>query len=209
VPPPATRDGGGAASLDDDPDPLGTLGPGPTADGEAGTFTAFPWLDAPVRVEPGQAFDLTSILNLAPPGPAQTVTEVLEAIITAVKVIGHAALNGLPGLTAMAPGGDFLRKLNDTTAANADFYGIAADFEPKGSLRELVKRAADVVLDRVFKDQPNDLVVPTAGVFQAGDGFRVVDQRVLRIEPRWGIEHCHYFGHPRTSERLLEWLLAP
>jgi hypothetical protein len=130
--PPGTA--AGPASLDDDPDPLGTLGPGPTADGEAGTFTAFPWLDAPVRVEPGQAFDL---------------------------VIGLSA------------------------------------------------RAADVVLDRVFKDQPNDLVVPTAGVFQAGDGFRVVDQRVLRIEPRWGIEHCHYFGHPRTSERLLEWLLAP
>jgi hypothetical protein len=151
----------------------------------------------------------TTILNLAPPGPTQTVTEVLEAIITAVKVIGHAALNGLPGLAAMAPKGDFLSKLNDSATADPHFYGIGANFEPKGSLRELVKRAADAVLDRVFAEQPNDLIVPTASVFQAGDGLRLLERQTLRIEPRWAIEHTHYFGYPQTSEKLLEWLLAP
>ena len=40
---------------------------------------------------------ITTWLNVIPPGPASVVTEVLEAVLTAVKVLGRAALKGLPG----------------------------------------------------------------------------------------------------------------
>ena len=42
----------------------------------------------------------TTLLNVFPSG---VVTETLEAIITAVKVIGHGALKGLQGLASMQP----------------------------------------------------------------------------------------------------------
>jgi pimeloyl-ACP methyl ester carboxylesterase len=151
---------------------------------------------------------LTSVLNLVPPGPLDAVSEVLEAIITAVKVLGHAALKGLPGLAAMAPGGAFLGQLNGRPPSHADYYGVGANYDPKDGLRELVRQATNLLLDRVFGEQPNDLIVPTVGMFQAG-GFRVSDDRTLRIEPNLAISHSHYFGHPETSKKLLDWLRAP
>ena len=50
--------------------------------------------------------------NLTAGAASQTFADILEAIVTAVKMIGNAALEGLPGLTAMDPDGDFLNKMN-------------------------------------------------------------------------------------------------
>ncbi|MBI4219354.1 MAG: hypothetical protein HY682_04350 [Chloroflexi bacterium] len=154
----------------------------------------------------------TSILNLAPPGPLSTVTEVLEGVITAVKVIGHAAVNGLDGISAMNPRGAFLRTLNARApASETEYYGIAANFEPGGSLKQYVKQAvADRILDRVFDDEENDLIVPTIGVYKGTQlpGFPIPDSRVLRFQPRDSVAHTQYFARAETSTRLLQWLSA-
>jgi hypothetical protein len=147
----------------------------------------------------------TSILNVIPPGPHAVVTDILEAIVTAVKMIGNAALEGLPGLTAMDPDGDFLSKMNAGVPTAARYYGVAADYEPKGGLASLV---SDGVIDRVFNDAANDLVVPTVGVYSGSDdpGFPIPEDRVLEFTTEAAIGHSRYFSHPDTTAALLGWL---
>jgi len=150
---------------------------------------------------------LTTALNLFPTG---FVTETLEALITGVKVLSHGALGGLPGLAAMNPGGDFLKDFNSGMPVGDGYYGVAVDFEPTDQgLRALITgKVADAVLDRVFEDAANDLVVPELGVYSKnGSGaFPIPEARLLRVPSGAGIIHTTVFGHPPVSERLLEWL---
>ncbi|GAB4272405.1 MAG: hypothetical protein Kow0092_27490 [Deferrisomatales bacterium] len=151
----------------------------------------------------------TSLLNLAPPGPLSAVAEVLEGVAVVVKVLGSAALTGLEGLAAMNPRGEFLERLRGGPDPGCTLYAVASDFEPQGSLRQLVQAAvADAVMDRVFGGSPNDLVVPTDGVRgEAGvAGFPVPEDRTLRFSADRGVTHTRYFQQPETSEALLAWL---
>ncbi|MCL4811411.1 MAG: hypothetical protein KJ061_02950 [Vicinamibacteraceae bacterium] len=152
---------------------------------------------------------LTTALNLFPSG---AVAETLEAILTAIKVIGHGVLNGLDGLAAMQPGGAFLAKLNTGNPPGDGYHAIGADYEPvEEGLKALVAgTVADAVLDRVFEDTPNDLVVPEPGVFEVdGSGaFPIPEARRLRVPPEEGVIHTTLFGHPAAAARLLDWLGA-
>jgi len=149
----------------------------------------------------------TTLLNIMPPGTPDAVGDTLEAIITVVKVIGHGILTGLDGLAALRPDGDFMHRINLGRAVGAEHFAIASQFEPGGSLKQL---AADAVMDRVFERVPNDLVVPTSGVFSAASNpaFPVPAPRVLQFDPASGVAHSGYFGRPETSEKLREWLAA-
>jgi hypothetical protein len=149
----------------------------------------------------------SSALVLVPSGP---LTETMEAILAAVKVIGHGVVGGLPGLAAMRPGGDFLEKLNHDTTPPSQYYAITADFEPKAqSFGSLVRLgAANAVMDRVFRDADNDLVVPTTGVYEVegAAGFPIPDDRVLRFDAGAGVIHTTYFRAPETAQALSNWL---
>lgn len=151
----------------------------------------------------------TSVLNLFPAGP---VSEVLEGIITAVKMVGRGALGGLDGLAAMRPDGPFLRALNAGPPPEADYFAVAADYEPvDAGLRALVTGTVkDAVADRVFQDVANDLVVPEPGVWDdnGSAGFPIPAERTLRLPPGAGVVHTTLFGHPGTGERLTRWLTA-
>lgn len=150
---------------------------------------------------------LTTALNLFPSGP---VTKTLEALITAIKVIGHGALKGLDGLASMRPDGDFLRTLNQGSPPGGGYYAIAADYEPEDQgLRALLTGSVrDAVMDRVFEQVANDLVVPEPGVYgENGSGaFPIPDARLIKVPARAGVVHTTFFGYPATSQKLLEWL---
>lgn len=152
---------------------------------------------------------LTTALNLFPSGP---VGEVLEAILTAIKVIGHGALKGLDGLASMAPSGEFLTRINSGNPSGGGYYAIGADYEPRHpGLKALVAGTiADAVLDRVFGETPNDLVVPEPGVFavEGCGAFPIPAQQLLRVPADAGVIHTTLFGHPPVSARLLQWLGA-
>lgn len=154
---------------------------------------------------------LTTALNLFPTGP---VTETLEAIITAIKVIGHGALKGLDGLSSMRSGGPFLASLNQGGAPDEGYCAIGADYEPTDQgMKALVTGStlADAVLDRVFQDAPNDLVVAETGVFGANGNaaFPIPASRVLQVPADQGVIHTTLFGYPPTGARLLDWLTPP
>ena len=150
----------------------------------------------------------TSILNLIPPaGPLQAITETLETIIMVVKVIGHAVLNGLPGLTVMNPQSQFLQRLSTGVQMDTKYYAITSDYEPKGGLKDLVM---DQLVDRVFKNEANDLLVPTVGVYKGSQApsFPIPDAQILQYVPERGVGHSDYFTKRETSDKLKEWLLA-
>jgi hypothetical protein len=149
----------------------------------------------------------TTALNVFPSG---AVTETLEAIITAVKVLAHGALKGLQGLASMQPDGEFLKKLNQGAPAGSGYYAIAADYEPTSpGLRALVAGSvADGVLDRVFEGIGNDLVVPEPGVYGANGSaaFPIPDERLLRVKNDAGVIHTTLFGHAPAWRKVAEWL---
>jgi hypothetical protein len=150
---------------------------------------------------------LTTALNLFPTGP---VVETLEALITAVKVIGHGALEGLPGLSAMRPGGGLLRDLNAGGASTDGYRAVAVNFRPMGGgLASVVgQRVANRVIDLVFDSEANDLVVPEAGVWSANGhaAFPISTDRLLRVPAEAAVIHTTVFGHAPVGEALLRWL---
>ena len=143
----------------------------------------------------------TNLLNFIPDNP---VTDVLEGVVTVAKQLAVGALGGLAGLQSMRPGGDFQRWLNaESERGETTYYALGADFTPREpGFRAWAK---DRLMDAVFGTE-NDLVVPTAGVYDAnGSGYFPIDER--RVFPTSaGIAHTSFFQAPAAQEALLEWL---
>ena len=154
----------------------------------------------------------TSALDLAPPGPVGVVSDFLEAILTVVKVFGHAGLSGLDGLASMDPGGGFIARINNGAQITSRYFGMSSNYEPPGNLRNFtMMKIGDAVVDRVFKSESNDLVVPTEGVNlgSANADFPIPDHRSLRFPAGRSIWHSDFFGQSDTQQKLRDWLLPP
>jgi pimeloyl-ACP methyl ester carboxylesterase len=151
---------------------------------------------------------VTTLLNLPPLGAEVVITSILEGIITVVKVIGHGALKGLSGLAAMQPNGDFLNGMNASAVLETEFFAVSADFQPTGSLKDLVMGAQNAVFDLVFQNAANDLVVPTLSVTEGvhAAGFPINPANMLRFDRQQHVTHHDFFGRPETSAKFLEWL---
>lgn len=151
---------------------------------------------------------ITSALNIAPTG---AVTETLEAIVTAVKIIGHGALKSLEGLASMNPSGQFLARLNRPGDVSTQYFAVAADYTPPeggGFFKLVTERAGDRLVDKVFGDAPNDLVVPTSGVSEknGGPAFPLPAASCFVFPAAQGVMHTQYFSAAETAARLLAWL---
>lgn len=150
---------------------------------------------------------LTTALNLLPSGP---VVETLEALITAVKVIGHGALKALKGLAAMHPDGDFLARLNAGAADGRGYRAVSVNFEPHGgALAALIgQHLANGVLDVIFQGAANDLVVPEEGVWSqnGNSAFPLTGNALLQVPAAAGVIHTTVFGHAPVGQALLNWL---
>jgi pimeloyl-ACP methyl ester carboxylesterase len=152
---------------------------------------------------------LTTVLTLAPAGP---VAETLEALVIVIKMVGHGALKGLQGLVSMHPAGPFLSTLNHAGGRLADYFAVTSNYEPTDEgLRGLVLGVADNLVDYVFGDAENDLVVPTDGVWarNGGAGFPLREDRVFTLDPSFGGTHTNLFPHQAVADKLLEWLTQP
>lgn len=141
----------------------------------------------------------TTIFNLF---PDNGVTEGLEWVITVAKHLATATLDRLEGLQSMRPGGAFLAGLNAATAHDKRYYAVASSYEPTDGGLSSFK---DGVMDKVFGGD-NDLVVPTAGVWDQNGCplFPIADRLVLPGEK--GIHHSGYFADADVRHRIGEWL---
>jgi hypothetical protein len=149
---------------------------------------------------------LTTSLNFIPPG---SPADWLEGLLIAVKIIGHGALNGLVGLQSMHPQGEFLTSLNRGGRPHAEYLAIAANYEPVDEgLRSLACRSANVLVDAVFEEAENDLVVPERGVYEknGSESFPIAVERCLRLPATAGVMHTTIFRNTDVVRRLGEWL---
>ena len=153
--------------------------------------------------------------NIARVIPAGTVSEVIDALVTGLKVIAHGFLHDLTGLRAMKPNGEFLNDLNLLTAQGVELYAIASDYEPIDQRLISGARIANTVLDAVFEKAPNDLVVPTDGVFAPTNGatpatvcpgFPIPETKRVVFGHGDGVIHTEYFSNATTVKSLCDWL---
>ena len=150
---------------------------------------------------------LTTVSNLIPTG---FVSELLDGLIMVVKVIGHGGLKSLDGLASMDPTGPYLAALAGSQKTGATYYAITADFdagaqESTAPLKTLVK---DKLMDKIFKNTANDLVVPTEGVFSVADcaSFPIDAGSRLEIPGSAGVVHTTYFLSRDARQKMKEWL---
>lgn len=68
------------------------------------------------------------------------------------------------------------------------------------------------IIDLVFSSTPNDLVVPTAGVYQPQQGpdacgrFPIQADRLLVLKPSCNVTHIGMLWHPMVSSKIVSWL---
>ncbi|MEM6639517.1 MAG: hypothetical protein AAF610_06410 [Pseudomonadota bacterium] len=145
----------------------------------------------------------TNVLSLL---PDNAVTDVLEVIVAVVKQLATAVLDGLDGLQSMNPAGPYLQALNSGASSTALYRAISAEFEPGDASWK--PWAADHLMDRVFQE-PNDLVVPTRGVYEDnGDPMFPItrSQHRLDLPSSAGVHHGSFFSNADVQARLLDWL---
>jgi len=136
--------------------------------------------------------------------PDNGVTDILETVITVAKTIAVGATRRLVGLTAMTPGGEFLKALNAATGSVAQYFGLASDYEPTvPALKDWVRHR---LASSLFASEANDLVVPAMGVFaESGSAlFPIAGDRLFK--PPDGVTHGDYFNATTGSPKLLDWL---
>ena len=147
----------------------------------------------------------TTMLQLLP-GPG--ISETLETVLAVVKSIAIGTVHELEGLSAMAPGSDFLEKLNTgpKDPAAATYRAITSNFEPSDP--GLKAWLNDEVRDRIFDDAANDMMVTIESMAGANGSarFPVKLTDIRSFAPAEAIEHSDYFGQARTSTAFGEWL---
>jgi hypothetical protein len=161
--------------------------------------------------DPKNGLDLLDrYTNLLTNLPDNAYTLTIEGILMVVKLLGVGALTGLPGLSCLLPGGDYLRGLNATANHGTTYYALTADFTPSAPalLARIGRRMQDKFVDSVFGAE-NDMVVPTLGSYSAGQssfGFPIAEnhRRVYRGEAQ--VHHTNYFSTPIVREQIVAWL---
>jgi pimeloyl-ACP methyl ester carboxylesterase len=143
----------------------------------------------------------TNLLNFFPP---TGVVDVLEGIITVVKQLAVATAKGLSGIQSALPDGTFLRGLNTGPKDMKQYFALASNFEPTDP--GLKAFAQNRLMDAIFNRADNDLVVPTAGVYEmnGSDFFPIADREVFPAAA--GIPHTGFFADASARARILGWL---
>jgi hypothetical protein len=139
---------------------------------------------------------LTNVMSFF---PDDTVAVPLEGIVEVVTQLAQGVRDGLDGLTAMDPDGAFLAGLDAPIGDPGGCHAITTDYEPR---RGVPARALDAVMDLIFRT-PNDLVVPTQGVYDARK-YKVAEPLIVPADQM--VSHNTFFGNHMVQQRLLDWL---
>jgi hypothetical protein len=137
-------------------------------------------------------------LNLLPDEP---VSLTLGGLLALAATVAEAALPRVPGLADQDPGSPLLEAINQGGGALPEYFGIQADYEPDG----LLQAAADALMDRAFRDAPNDLVVPTETVSRTRR-FALDAAHVKAFGHGDHVHHTNFFKQRATWEKVLEFL---
>lgn len=149
---------------------------------------------------------------------AMLASTVLGGLGEVVKDLAEWALDegGIPGLAAMEPTGETVKRLNAALATSGtvrDYRVVESTFDVTrasstavpGALDSFVMRLKDRLADELLT-VPNDLVVDVASMTAiGGDPARFVKARHdFGVNP--SVHHCNYFVQPATTGALASWL---
>lgn len=143
----------------------------------------------------------TNIVNLFPDNP---VGDTIAVVATIAKMLAVGIFDGLDGLSAMEPGGDFLRGLNHGDRCESQYFGVSSNFEPTNPA--LAMWARDTLVDAVFSGKGNDLIVPTTGVYETNGAGSFPISDPLIYSPSEGVDHSGYLTHQPTLRQVSKWL---
>ena len=137
--------------------------------------------------------------------PDSVTTVVLEGLLCLVKIIGTGVARGLPGLAAMNPEGDAVRKLAARSVGDTRWFTVGANYEPAantalGFVKRVGAKVSDAAVDAFFAAE-NDMVVPTEGCHLPGP--KAVES--LRITGAL-TNHANYFQSTEVHAKLRQWL---
>ena len=151
---------------------------------------------------------IDSYTNLLTSLPDNTVTIILESIITFIKVIGGGSLQALPGLQSMMPTGEYLERLNKAGDISSTYYAMGTRYAPfdDNLLKRFGKQVLMKVLTKIFEEDC-DMVVPTQGCFNT-PGDPIPDARKKLYELEADIHHLNFFEHENVNYQLKKWLSA-
>lgn len=163
------------------------------------------------------------LLGMIPQAKAVTfvLKEVIQGLGAFIKYCATTAVSDrdVPGLAAMEPDGDFIKKINQAqegqpTIEKSYYCAITSEFEPhlldgdhepKDLPRRLVQWIADVFADQLMRE-PNDLVVNTASMTAIDPqiGNFIKDRLDFGKNPQ--VYHTNYFLQSRVVNALTNWL---
>jgi pimeloyl-ACP methyl ester carboxylesterase len=143
----------------------------------------------------------TTLLNLTR-GPG--VSDALESVVALVRSIAVGTAKELDGIDAMAPHGDFLKRLNVASHAEANYRAIVSDFDPKNP--GLLEWLNDEVRDGIFGHRPNDMMVTIDSMTGENGSSRFPVKEIRGFIKSDAVEHARYFPEKLTTDALLEWL---
>lgn len=144
----------------------------------------------------------TNWINFIPGGE---VIEILETVLTVLKQLAAGGFKGLDGLYAMDPNGAYLKDLNASPKTPAEYYALGANYDPTDpNLRAF---AHNLLMDQIFGVE-NDLVVPTAGVFDFNGAASspIVGSNRHIFAAADGVDHGAFFANAVGQQKLLTWL---
>ena len=123
-------------------------------------------------------------------GVALWLPKLLEYVLKAAA----QGFFGLPGVAAMTPGGDFIRRLNAAgdpgPTGGVRYAAVASSFSLFAVKEPGFRQAFEALAAQAFFDEPNDLVVPTASMTAIDRPAHTVPaDRLLKV----AVDHFSYF----------------
>jgi hypothetical protein len=128
-------------------------------------------------------------------GVALWLPKLLEYVLKAAA----QGVVGLPGVAAMTPGGDFIRRLNAAgepgPTAGVRYAAVASSFSLFAVKEPGFRQAFEALAAQAFFGEPNDLVVPTASMTAIDRPARMLPaEQQLKV----AVDHFSYFKDPQV-----------
>ncbi|MET1003827.1 MAG: CHAT domain-containing protein, partial [Acidimicrobiia bacterium] len=143
----------------------------------------------------------TNLLAFVPDNP---VTDVIDAVGSVAATLALRATEGLVGLRAMDPNGEYLRDLAQRPGNGARYRAITSNFDPTANTK-LGDRLRDAAIDKLF-GAANDLIVPTASAYGSKERPLVEPENRYEFDMKQGVDHSSFWDKAQFAECIDRWL---
>jgi hypothetical protein len=167
-------------------------------------------------------FTLLSVLPQAA-AAGRIFSGLISGLGALVKFLGDVVVTekAIPGLAAQEPKGEFVRVLNEIGPGqpipnNCRYLAVTANFDPKaaqaggkptGLAASFLGHLANGLVDKLMKNETNDLVVNTSSMKAIDPEAGSFIDAALDFGDSSVVYHTVYFIQPRVAQQLSGWLL--